>query len=105
MDESVAEAILSKLRTLTARPGHIRGLPTEVYYDTRLQGEDAWELIDFIVERYHTDFSAMNVGQFVPHEGVDLRTLLVLFGKRPFQSLTVGRLVEAVEQMEWREGA
>lgn len=103
MEESAAEAILSKLRTLTAHPERIHGLQTEVYYDTRLQGEDGWELIDFIIERFHADFSSMNVGQFLPHEGVDLRILLVLIGMRPFPSLTVGRLVEAVEHMEWRE--
>lgn len=103
MPDTALQEILTKLASLTAYPARARGPETEVYYDTRLQGEDGWELIDFIIERFHTDFSRMNVGQYVPHEGADIRKLLVYFGRKPFKSLTVDRLVQAVEAMEWHE--
>jgi len=102
MRDDPLEVILTKLTELTAYPERICGPETEVYYDTRLEGEDGWELIDFIIDRFHTDFSAMNAGQYIPHEGGDLRTLLVRFGKRPYRSLTVRRLAEAVEIGEWQ---
>jgi hypothetical protein len=103
MAETHLNAILAKMKELSPCPDRVRGAETEVYYDAGLRGEDAWELIRFLVEQFRTDFSAMNVGDYVPHEGGDLRTWLVPFGRRPFKSLTAGRLARAADIMEWIE--
>lgn len=97
------DVILAKARELSAHPDRIHGPDTEVYYDAGLWGEDAWELIDFVFDKYGVDFSAMDTGRYVPHEGFDLREILVWIGKRPFKSLTISSLARAVDEGAWHK--
>lgn len=96
------DQILIKVRELTARPHRIRGATTEVFYDTRLYGEDFFDLIEWIIDEYGTDFSGMDASQYAPGEGGGMMQLPLLFGFRPYKSLTVGKLAEAVELGRWR---
>lgn len=105
MSKTPLDLILAKMRLLASRPERIRGAETEVYYDARIDGDEGYELMEFIVETFGTDMHEMWINEYMPCEGGDFRSLLVRFGKRPFKSLTVADLVSAVEAGRWIETA
>jgi hypothetical protein len=70
---------------------------TEVYYDLRIYGDDFDELYDWIESKYGADFDHMT-GRYIPGEVEIYPLILRLFGFRPYDSLTVGDLIKAIER-------
>jgi hypothetical protein len=104
MQADAQSVVLNKLRELTAHPDRLRGGATEIYYDARVSGDDLWELVTYLADRFGTDFSAMDLRLYAPGEGAQLvRPLLMFFGRRPYRSLTVETLTAAVQQGYWLE--
>jgi hypothetical protein len=61
-------------------------------------------LIEALARRFGTDFNGMNLRQYAPGEGAEIiRPLLMLFGRRPYLSLTVSKLAAAVQCGHWQD--
>ena len=104
MENEAQTAVLAELRELTAFPDQLRGEATEIYYDTRVSGDDLSDLISGLARQFETDFSAMNLHHFAPGEGAEIiRPMLMWFGRRPYRSLTVGKVAAAIQRGHWQE--
>jgi hypothetical protein len=103
MADDVVEFVMAKVKCATAFPNQVEGGSTQIYYDARILGDDFDDLIDAIIERFGTEFSAMDASRYVPGEGAGLRQLPELFGKRPWRSLTIDDLVKAIRAGFWAQ--
>ena len=95
--------MMERVLSATAFPHRVTDGTTQIYYHARIWGEDSYELIDAIIERFGTNFRAMNVSHYVPGEGGGLRQLPELFGWRPWRSLTIDDLVKAIRVGFWAQ--
>ena len=104
METETDRAVLDELRELTVFPERMRGRATEIYYDTRVSGDDLWDLISGLAKRFDVDFAGMKLHHYAPGEGAQLiRPLLMLFGGRPYRNLTVGQVAAAIQRGYWRD--
>lgn len=55
MQTDAQPVVLEKLRELTVYPERMCGGATEIYYDARISGDDLWELVTTLAERFATD--------------------------------------------------
>lgn len=79
MQTDAQTAVIEELREVTVFPDWIRGEATEVYYDARVSGDDLWDLITRLAERFDVDFTGLNIRQYAPGEGAEtIRPVAVL---------------------------
>lgn len=99
--ERLLEALVAEVREATVRPERLTGVEAEIFYDTRISGDDFYELIEKLAWRFGTDFSSMDASNYVPGESFDPREVLLWINKRPFKSLKVADLYRAIERGSW----
>ena len=77
---------------------------TEVYYDLGLTGAELYHFVEFLDKDGNVDFAKLNLAKYAPGEASGLfRDLLKQLGFRPYPSLTLGMLIDAVERGYWSE--
>jgi len=80
------------------------GLSTAIYHDLQIAGDDAFDLIARIRDRYGVSFSAMDFQRYFPPEGEALFCYLASkFGYRDKRRprLTVEHLLSVIERGSW----
>lgn len=74
----------------------------ELYYDLRISGWDLDELIGWAEKEFKTDFSNFDVNAYAPGEGAELlRPIMQMMRLRPYKSITVGALLDAIQRGRW----
>jgi hypothetical protein len=92
---------LSLVKSYTVMAESI-SLEDEVYYHLRIYGDPLVDLLNEAAEKYSTDFSRLRVTDYGPAEGAEIiRPLLTMLGRRPYKSLTVGDLWNAIKAGRW----
>jgi hypothetical protein len=103
--ESVFDEIVGVLSRVTDAPAQKFTPATELYYDFRIAGDDLYEVISAIHDRFGTDFSEMDLRYYSPGETEAMFSfdfLRELLGRpRRFRRLNVQMLVDAVEAGRW----
>lgn len=101
MSDPSLECFLVRVKESTVRKSDI-SLEDEIYYDLRIYGDPLFDLLNDLSEAFGTDFSEMKVTEYAPGEGAELiRPILVAFGRKPFLSLKVSDLWDAVQRGHW----
>ncbi len=78
------------------------GLDDELYYDLGIYGDPLFDLFADVARRFDVDFFSLNLNEYAPGEGAEFwRPLLVKLGHRPFKSLKVRDLWEAMNRGRW----
>lgn len=98
---SIKERIIEKLKDISPRRNYSIGDKSEIYYDLRISGDDLLELLDWISIKFGANFSTMRVHDYAPSE-VEIYPLITrLWGRRPYKSLKVQDVVDAVVRGSW----
>jgi hypothetical protein len=107
---AIFDHVASVLRRVSAVEAPIAE-PTELYYDLHLAGDDLYDAIDEIRNPFGTDFSVMDLRRYAPNEvghNISFLNLARRYrewrGERTYQSLTVARLIDAVQAGAWSGG-
>lgn len=102
LEEPNQDEFLSLVKRHTVMAETI-SLNDEVYYDLKIYGDPLFDLLNEAAEKYKTDFSRLRVTDYGPGEGAEvIRPLLSMFGRRPYKSLKVGDLWEAIKAGRWQ---
>lgn len=107
--EDVLDHVVCTLRRVAAPYERKVNEATELYYDLGLAGDDLYDAIDAIRQLSGADFSRMDLRLYAPNEvshnfGLNfLRAFREWRGERTYRSLTVGRLVAAVQAGAWED--
>jgi len=104
-DAETYRKLTEKLGELTAARGVSISLDTEVFRDLRIYGIELLELFLWINREFGIELK-VDISKYAPGEsqfGGLFQTIWVkLTGKRPhFKSLSVRRIVEAIENEQW----
>jgi hypothetical protein len=92
----------AKIASLTTRSDVSLQADTEIYRDLGIYGGDLYALSAWIADTFEVDFSAMNVDDYGPSDGVDLISLLTAgLWQRKYKSLTIGDLERAIAKRKW----
>ncbi len=78
-------------------------LTTRLHHDLRIDGDDAFELLQKIAARYGTKFDAMAFADFFPDEteALSYRLTSLLGWKSDKRSFTIGHLIDVIERGQW----
>lgn len=76
---------------------------TRIYFDLGIYGDDAWELLEEIHNRFGTRFEGFDGPTYFPEEmGTAGKWIAWLFGKpEPWKPVTFGHLFKVVEAGRW----
>lgn len=79
------------------------GLATRLHHDLRIDGDDAFELLQEIAAQYGTNFDEMVFTDFFPDETEAISySLTSLIGwKSDKKEFTLGHLIHVIEQGRW----
>jgi|CXWL01.1.fsa_nt_gi hypothetical protein len=103
-DQEVRARLYERLRELIVVERDFN-VSDEIYYDLKLSGSDLFELLIWVGREFDVNFSAMNIGDYAPHEGPEIvRPILELCGRRPYRSLRIGDLLRVIESKAWPPG-
>lgn len=105
-DAETYRKLAEKLMALTATRGVSISLDTEVFRDLRIYGIELLELFLWINREFGIELK-VDLSMYAPGEsqfgGFFQRIWLRLTGKQPYyRSLSVGRIIEAIESGHWR---
>ena len=95
------------LRLVRMRVAHLVAINVveesmELYYDLRISGWDLDSLVGWAENEFKTDFSRFDVNAYGPGEGAELvRPIAHMIGLRPYKSVTVGDLLDAIQRGRW----
>ena len=92
------ECLFAKLRDLSVYEGPIK-LDLDVVYDMWLGGGDLEDLLVWLHQQHAVDFSEVSSGDLPLNEPP--QRAHTLFGKRKFKSMTVGKLLQAMQSKRW----
>jgi|GEM_PF-5903308 len=105
-NESVLDVILDLLNHIASPERRPITGATELYYELGLAGDDLYEAIAAIHDRFGTDFSSMDLRHYAPGETEAIFSLGPIrewLGRpRRYRSLTVQLLLDAVEAGAWK---
>ena len=93
------EALVAKLVELTAVRVDRIGPETDVIYDLKLGGDDLEEVLGWIQDEHGVDFSGLDARTLPLNEPP--QSLFTFWGRRAFESLTVGHLLSVMEAGRW----
>ena len=84
-------------------PHHINlNADTQVFYELNIYGEDMYQLLAELHNRFGTDFSDFKISDYAPGEGFNPIIWLQLWvGMKPFRRLTVRMLSDAIKRGRW----
>ena len=104
---SARDALLPKLARLAGAKARRIQDDTEIYYDLGLFGDDLDELIEWLGTTFRIDFSSMDIREFGPEEPGDFvpRFGDRWLGRRPYKSLKVCDLIQAIDSRRWSRAA
>lgn len=94
-------ALVEKLAQITVEQDMPILEDTEIVYDLRISGMDLVDLLTWMSREYQVDLSQMNVAEYAPGEVEIVRPIVKLFGGRPYRSLRVRDLLNAILKKEW----
>lgn len=98
--EGTRSRLFGKLKELAQREAREND---ELYYDLNLSGVEFFQLIAWIAQEFDVDFSSMKVADYAPNEGFEItKSMMELIGLRPYKSIRVVDLLEAMEVKTWR---
>lgn len=97
---AVRERIIEELKVVSVHDGRAITEASDLHYDLGLGGDDLEDFLVWIRQTFGVDFSAIKAGNFNLNEPPDHSH--TLFGKRKFQSMTVGDLLDAAETGVWK---
>lgn len=102
VSEPSLERFIARVKESTVIKSDI-SLDDELYYDLKVYGDALFDLLHDLAEMFGTDFAALNLMDYGPGEGAELiRPVLAAFGRRPYNSLKVGDIWQAVQAGRWQ---
>lgn len=109
--DAIREQVERALRRMLMSEELEIGEQTELYYDLGLGGEDLVDAVDEVFRSTQTNWSELDLSRYGPNEighnfgwfGLNfVREFREWRGERTYQSLTVGRLIDAAVCGEWK---
>lgn len=105
MNDQRLDALLRMIEETTVSGRRI-SMDDEIYYDLRISGDDLYDLLTRAAEQFGTDFSNLDLQRYAPGEGAAiLKPALASVGLRPYESLKVRDIWDAVVRGMWKSDA
>ncbi len=99
MDREILYSIISKIS------GPPKGISdsTRIYHDLSISGDDAYELLEKIRDKFGTNFHSLNFATYFPDESESLICYwaMRLGFKGRKKEITIGHLLDVIKKKEW----
>ncbi len=104
--ENVLEEIKSIIHDQIGNSRSEINRSTRIFEDLRIDGDDAFELLDAFRKKFNVDMSGFNINEYFGPEGLDsIGFIISIFSKNSvdLKPLTLGDLEEAAKAGKWIE--